>query len=645
MYLNERWLPVSFRDAEQFANVVCRSLKMGSSVLTFGSHSGGSSLQVLALRCSGDEEDVSECVFEFVLGRATFSSEYYLNKTGEYIAPPADLSITCEHVPLPVCSSCFTAKGMKRKECLNQFAQCPKGSVYAINDSNVVTCEECSAGFYADLLSNSCVECSPGFYSSSPTNVCTQCPAGSTTNSTGSKSPSECNLCEPGTAISSSPEDGNVRLVYGRTKHEGRVEIYNSDLDEWGSLTGYKGIWSDANSEVVCRQFGLGPLKSTSRVSKFGISSGNQYRGFICNGTEASLFDCECNDNNPFSVWNKGENFDDVGVVCSYDLPRCQVCSSGYAVGFGNTKCTSCKLGFETIGESESDHDSPDDCVTCRNGTFGTMIVRNISSSNQYLTDGKSAVTITFEDSTCDASNHFIPNSQSQLPLGECLLLSNDRYGIYSIASNQSPTQAPTQSPTYLPGRPTPLPTKQPTFIPSKSPTSLPSPSPTRSPTYLPNSPTPLPTRLPSCSPTLLPTFIPSMIPTYVPGRPTPLPTMQPSFNPTFIPTLSPTKTPTRSPTYLPNSPTPKPTAIPTTAPSIAPTYRQRYPTPRPTAVPSFNPTFRPSAAPSKVPTSSPTNVNLITCSFNGGYGCCDLCESKPCSITFSDDVNYIGIY
>jgi hypothetical protein len=37
--------------------------------------------------------------------------------------------------------------------------------------------------------------------------------------------------------------------------------------------------------------------------------------------------------------------------------------------------------------------------------------------------------------------------------------------------------------------------------------------------------------------------------------------------------------------------------------------------------------------------------VLTVTCTTNGGSGCCSLCTSSPCRMTFSSDVTSIGNY
>ena len=58
----------------------------------------------------------------------------------------------------------------------------------------------------------------------------------------------------------------------------------------------------------------------------------------------------------------------------------------------------------------------------------------------------------------------------------------------------------------------------------------------------------------------------------------------------------------------------------------MAPSYLPGSPTPNPTLA----------------PTASPTET-MVTCTQNGGSGCCNLCENSPCTMMFSDDVTFIG--
>jgi len=86
---------------------------------------------------------------------------------------------------------------------------------------------------------------------------------------------------------------------------------------------------------------------------------------------------------------------------------------------------------------------------------------------------------------------------------------------------------------------------------------------------------------------------------------------------------------PSKAPTSAPTAPTAVPTVSPSSkAPTLAPSYL------------AGSPTTNPSIA----PTASPT-ANMVTCTQNGGNGCCNLCGISPCTMTFSSAVTYIGNY
>ena len=487
--------------------------------------------------------------------------------------------------------------------------------MFAIDNSSI-SCISCSAGYYADRTTNSCAICGPGFYSTGPTSSCSQCPNGSTTMIAGSKSKAECIRCLPGTALSSDPRTGNLRLVGGKTKHEGRVEVYNPTTNSWGSTTGR--YWSTENGAVVCRELGLGPVVSVSYDSVYGSSSGTQYAGFRCSGVESSLSSCPWAWD-PWETYRSGGSYDDdAGVVCSYDKSKCEVCTSGYATGYGNTNCTACPIGFEAIGPFSSDHNSSSSCKTCRTGTFGSYTFKNISRSNQYFTDGTNAIVTIFDDSVCSSySRGWTKPSQSKLPLGQCLLQSSGVYGKYTLASTQ-PTQQPTFQPTNPTSQPSRQPTSQPSLQPSRkpssqpssrptNPTSQPSRQPSRQPTTQPSSqptnPTSQPSRQPSRQPSCQPTGQPSSQPSLQPSlQPAGQPSSQPSLQPSLQPTAQPSRQPTLQPSLQPNSkPSSQPSRQPSSQPSLQPTSRPTSPTSQPSRQPSSQPSIR--------PTSQPTNI------------------------------------
>jgi hypothetical protein len=161
----------------------------------------------------------------------------------------------------------------------------------------------------------------------------------------------------------------SVRLTDGSNAHEGRVEIFNPNTDEWGSID--NDYWSDDNGAVVCKMLGLGPLVSVSYRSQYGPSTGTQYAGFECNGDETSLFDCRWVwGNQAWGIKDIGTtNYDDVGVVCSYDAGSCVTCENGKFSDVVGSPCKSCPIGYGTIDDSNSSfHDSSNDCMKCGPG-------------------------------------------------------------------------------------------------------------------------------------------------------------------------------------------------------------------------------------------------------------------------------------
>ncbi len=122
--------------------------------------------------------------------------------------------------------------------------------------------------------------------------------------------------------------DGDLRLVDGRARYEGRVEVCQEGL--WGSVCDDNWLPRE-NSIVVCRQAGINTYKGKNAgmlmsmyvdyfslgvlFGTFGAVSGPIHLSSVfCIGTEASLFDC-------FHFNNHLENIfcypsEPVGVIC-----------------------------------------------------------------------------------------------------------------------------------------------------------------------------------------------------------------------------------------------------------------------------------------------------------------------------------------
>ena len=86
----------------------------------------------------------------------------------------------------------------------------------------------------------------------------------------------------------SGQQEGDVRLVNGMTKREGRVELFNNG--HWRSICGK--TWNFTDAFVVCRQLGYKGVDTFSSQSQFGHGK-NILRDYVnCEGTEGHLVDC-----------------------------------------------------------------------------------------------------------------------------------------------------------------------------------------------------------------------------------------------------------------------------------------------------------------------------------------------------------------
>ena len=74
--------------------------------------------------------------------------------------------------------------------------------------------------------------------------------------------------------------DGDVRLVGGGTKYEGRVELCLNGA--WGRVCFDR--YSNENAEVVCRQLGF-PLLGEDNKCESGTTNLKQYRNYLKNLT------------------------------------------------------------------------------------------------------------------------------------------------------------------------------------------------------------------------------------------------------------------------------------------------------------------------------------------------------------------------
>ncbi|XP_073693832.1 scavenger receptor cysteine-rich type 1 protein M130-like [Garra rufa] len=102
----------------------------------------------------------------------------------------------------------------------------------------------------------------------------------------------------------------NVRLVDGRSRCAGRVEVHHRG--QWGTVC--DDDWDMTDAAVVCRELDCGEPVDTLSGAHFGQGSGPIWMSAaLCTGTESTLKNCgSVGWNKPFCTHDK-----DAGVICS----------------------------------------------------------------------------------------------------------------------------------------------------------------------------------------------------------------------------------------------------------------------------------------------------------------------------------------
>ena len=110
------------------------------------------------------------------------------------------------------------------------------------------------------------------------------------------------------TDIATEGNETTVRLVGGRSRHEGRVQMHL--LGHWATVCGRS--WDLWDAVVVCRQLGYPTALASVQQTEFGGRSDLMWSYEMdCNGYEANLLECK---KRPSSCSTSSTNV--AGVVC-----------------------------------------------------------------------------------------------------------------------------------------------------------------------------------------------------------------------------------------------------------------------------------------------------------------------------------------
>ena len=105
--------------------------------------------------------------------------------------------------------------------------------------------------------------------------------------------------------------ESTLRLIGGRSEHEGTVEIMTTE-GTYGSIC--DDYWDIAAAQVVCRVLDYGSAISAPQQSFFGNADGPITLDDVqCKGGEYSLYTCNNADSTEFNCVNS----EAAGVVCS----------------------------------------------------------------------------------------------------------------------------------------------------------------------------------------------------------------------------------------------------------------------------------------------------------------------------------------
>lgn len=195
--------------------------------------------------------------------------------------------------------------------------------------------------------------------------------------------------------VTSTSKDGNLRLVGGTRKGEGRVEIKHSGV--WGTVC--DDDWDLTDAQVVCRELGFLYAFSAPTRAHFGQGSGNIWLDNVaCTGTESSLRNCG---SSGWGSHNCGHS-EDASVVCSVSSNGNLRLAGGTRIGEGRVEINHNGVWGTVCDDS---WDLSDARVVCRELGFTSA-----SSAPGSAHFGQGSGPIWLDDVACTGSESSIEN-------------------------------------------------------------------------------------------------------------------------------------------------------------------------------------------------------------------------------------------
>ena len=321
--------------------------------------------------CLGTSSRCTKCKAPKVLYNNTCIDEC---PAGEY----AHLSSReCRKCDTSVCVTC--SDGTDPKNCTScQAPYALKGGMCEsdcgpdLYQKDGVCVSDCGSSFYKFDKNHSCLSCPP---------ECLECKL------TNAKDAPQCTVCTPPLVFDNNaclqncsgakvsvpviPKISNntssngplVRLSNGSDYLEGVLEVYHQGI--WGTVC--DDGWDDRETNVVCRELGLGTADSGASLTHIPRQSSELPNGKLwlddvfCTGNEKSLYECR------HSPWGKTNcrHEEDAVLRCSGPGVRTcqQKCPDGFYQNVGRA-CSQCNVSCSMcIGTA-------DNCPTCSTGYY-----------------------------------------------------------------------------------------------------------------------------------------------------------------------------------------------------------------------------------------------------------------------------------